>query len=126
LPAGLAGGEDALGDLLGELRATHIEQDRDERCLLVLADLRSALLGEGIDHTGNVRELLQPLVRGLDRLLLARVGDLPSLRVEDQRVAPVLLRREARREEGWSGPAVCAGRARGGVSVWPLAPRAAG
>ena len=38
--AGFAGVEDALGDVLGELAAADVEQDRDEGGLLVLADLR--------------------------------------------------------------------------------------
>jgi hypothetical protein len=95
----VAGVEHALRDLLGELVAADVEQDRDEGGLLVLADLRRALLGEGIDHGRDVREDFQPLVGGLDRLVLVRVRDLAGLRVEDQWVAAVLLRWESDGEE---------------------------
>src|SRR5213076_325764 len=99
LHAGIPCVEDALGNLLGELAAAHIEQDRDERRLLVLADLRLALLREGIDGGRDVWKLLHLLVGGFDRLLVARVGDLPGGGMEDERVAAVLLRRESRLEE---------------------------
>ena len=78
LHAGIAGSENTLGDLLRELGTSHVEQDRDERRLLVLADLRSALLGEGIDDARDLGERLQLLVRGFNRLLLVRIGDLPG------------------------------------------------
>ena len=106
LHAGVPGLKDTLGDVLGEFAAADVEQDRDEGRLLVLADLRRALLGEGINDARDVWERLHLLVRGLDCLLVLRVGDLPGLRVEDERVAAVLLGREPRREEVRRGLAV--------------------
>ena len=71
-----------------------LEQNGDERGVLVLADLRLPLLAERARGAVDVRQLLDGLVRGDDRLLVLLVGDLARLGVEDDRARPVLLRRE--------------------------------
>src|SRR5207247_883950 len=78
----------------------------DKRRVLVLAYLRLPLLAERTRCAEDVRQLLDRCVRLLDRLLVLRVGDLARLRVEDDRTAAVLLRREARLEQVRRGLAV--------------------
>jgi hypothetical protein len=111
--------EDLLRELVRQLVPAHVEQNRDERRLLVLADLRGALLAERIRSTCNVRQFHDRLVGSLDRLLRLRVGDLARVDVEDDRAAPVLLRREALGEQVGGGLAVGAGKAEIVAGVGP-------
>jgi hypothetical protein len=110
LSARLSCREDRLRNLLGQLVAADVEQHRDERRLLVGADLDAALLTEGIGRARDLRQLENRRVRGLDRLLVARVGDLAPFRVEDERARAVLLRGELLGEQVGGRLAVRAGK----------------
>jgi hypothetical protein len=99
LLGGGGGGQDVVGELLGDVAVGDVEQDGRERGLGVLAHQPRGGVGERVRRRGDVRCLGQRLVRGLDRLLVGRVGDLALGDVEDDRAAAVLLRREAAGEE---------------------------
>ena len=94
LQSGVSGVEDVLRDLLGQLVAADVEQDGDVRGLAVLADQGCAALAERAGGGVDVGQLHDLRVRRLDRLLVLLVGDLARARVEDERVAAVLLRGE--------------------------------
>ena len=91
--------EDALRRRLAERAAADVEQHGDERVVAVLADEAGRRVRERVRHRVDVLHLLQRVVGVGDRLLvLAAVLDL-ALRVEDDRAAAVLLRREVLRQE---------------------------
>jgi hypothetical protein len=95
LARGLGGVEDAVGDLLGDVAVGDVQQDRREGGRRVLAHQSRGGVGERVRRRGDVRRLGRRLVRGLDRLLVGRVGDLALGDVEDDRAAAVLLWWEA-------------------------------
>src|SRR4029450_11742132 len=72
-----------------------VQQDRREGGRRVLAHQSRGGVGERVRRRGDVRRLGQRLVRGLDRLLVGRVGDLVLGDVEDDPAAAVLLWWEA-------------------------------
>jgi hypothetical protein len=95
-PPGRGGGvEDGAGQLLGDVPVGDVQQHGRERGGGVLAHQPRGGVGERVRRRGDVRGLGQRLVRGLDRLLVGRVGDLAPGDVEDDRAAAVLLGREA-------------------------------
>jgi hypothetical protein len=89
------GVEDAVGDLVGDVTVGDVQQDRREGGRRVLAHQSRGGVGERVRRRGDVRRLGQRLVRGLDRLLVGRVGDLALGEGEDDRAAAVLLWWEA-------------------------------
>jgi hypothetical protein len=99
LPGRGGGGENVVGELLGDLAVGDVQQDRRERGGRVLAHQSRGAVGERVRRRGDVRRLCQRLVRGLDRLLVGRVGDLALGDVEDDRAAAVLLWWEAAGEQ---------------------------
>ena len=99
LHPGLGGVHHPLRLFLGELVRADAEQHRDERDLAVLRDLPLPVLAERADRAVDEADLLDRLVRVGDRLLVGGVGHLALGDLEDDRVRPVLLRREAGLEE---------------------------
>ena len=99
LPGGGGGVEDGVGELLGDVAVGDVQQHRRERGRCVLAHQARGGVGERVRRRGDVRCLGQRLVRGLDRLLVGRVGDLALGDVEDDWAAAVLLRWEAGGEQ---------------------------
>jgi hypothetical protein len=95
LPRRGGGGEQGVGELLGDVAVGDVQQHGRERGRPVLADQPGGAVGERVWRGGDMGCLGQRLVGLLDRLLVGRVGDLALGDVEDERAAPVLLRREA-------------------------------
>ena len=86
--------EDAPGEVLGDLAVADLQQHGDEGGAAVRAHQRRGGVAERVGGGVDIGRLEQGLVGGLDRVLVAFVGDLALADVEDDRVGAVLLGRE--------------------------------
>ena len=91
--------EHRLRLVLGQLGRADVQEDRDVADLLVLAQERGALGAERADRADDVRGLLQGGDRVVDGLRVLAVRQLSALDLQDHRVAPVGLLREALLEQ---------------------------